>query len=152
MKNFTYLLTALWMIFLSACSPRIAPIYVDDSWREVHENISKIEKDFKSKNLKVHTHYQKDTILLLSYQQSLPVEMLYLFKQDSCYYQEINLFCGPCSDKLMNTILKDKYYKFKAVDKVNYISQKFPDIIMRLNTVAGKDDLVCNSISIRKIN
>lgn len=151
MKNFTYLLTALWMIFLSACSPRIAPIYVDDSWREVHENISKIEKDFKSKNLKVHTHYQKDTILLLSYQQSLPVEMLYLFKQDSCYYQEINLFCGPCSDKLMNTILKDKNYKFKAVDKENYISQKFPDIIMRLNTVAGKDDLVCNSISIRKI-
>jgi len=51
----------------------------------------------------------------------------------------------------MNTILKDKNYKFKAVDKENYISQKFPDIIMRLNTVAGKDDLVCNSISIRKI-
>ena len=152
MKNFTSLLTSLWMIFLSACSHHYAPVYVDDSWGEVRENILIIEKEFKSQNLKVHSYYQKDTILFLSYQQSLPVEMLYLFKRDTCYYQEINLFCWPCSDKLMNTILKDKYYKFKAVDKVNYISEKFPDIIMRLNTVAGKDDMVCNSISIRKIN
>lgn len=152
MKIFNSFLTTSLVIFLSACSHHYGPIFVDDSWGEVRENILIIEKEFKSQNLKVHSYYQKDTILFLSYQQSLPVEMLYLFKRDTCYYQEINLFCGPCSDKLINTILKDKYYKFKAVDKVNYISQKFPDIIMRLNTVAGKDDLVCNSISIRKIN
>ena len=152
MKNSTSLLTAFLIIFSNACSIRNAPIYVDDSWGEVNKNISKIEKEFKSKNLKVHSQYQKDTILFLSYHQSLPVEMLYLFKQDTCYYQEINLFCGPCSDKLINTILKDKYYSFKAIDKVNYVSEKFPAIIMRLNTVAGKDDLVCNTISIRKIN
>ena len=81
MKNSTSLLTAFFIIFLSACSIRNAPIYVDDSWGEVNKNISKIEKEFKSKNLKVHSQYQKDTILFLSYHQSLPVEMLYLFKQ-----------------------------------------------------------------------
>lgn len=151
MKKIYSLQTVFLMFFLSSCSIHYAPVYVDDSWTEVSENILRIEKEFKSQNLKVYTNYQKDTIWFLSYQQSLPVEMLYLFKQDTCHYQEINLYCGPCADKLMTTILKDKYYKFKAVDKVNYISEKYPDIIMRLNTVAGKDDKVCNSLSIRKI-
>ena len=93
---------------------------------------------------------RNDTISYISYHENLPFELLYLFKSDTCSYQEANLYCAPCAEEAIEAILKDTKYKFKAADGSNYISQKNTKIIMR-HTKSNRDSLLCNKISVRKI-
>lgn len=144
-------LVILALLSLSACSTKSAPVFVGYRYTKVKDYFTFTKKNPNNDKFRVDSWFSKDTILFSIQSPIQHVELVYLFKNDTCNYQEIKLYCGPCTDKMMAKILKDKDYKFKAIDMVNYISQVNPKIILRMNTSIDKDSLMCNSISVRKI-
>ena len=89
----------------------------------------------------------KDTIIFNYKQENQPFEGLMLFQNDTCYYQEINMYCSPCYDKAISRILKDKRYRFKPIDEANYSSVTKPHIIMRMKDNTAKKE-TCSKIRI----
>jgi len=77
-------------------------------------------------------YYAKDTILIGYYGPNGPFEALYLFQNDTCYFQSSKLFCSSCAEITLDKKLSDRHFKFKQVDKTNFQSKKFPNIILRL--------------------
>lgn len=82
-------------------------------------------------------YISQDTLIYFFDFVNQPFEALYLFQNDTCYYQEINMYCSVCYDLAISHILRDKQYKFKAIDEANYISSKSPHIIMRMKDNAN---------------
>ena len=144
-------LVILALLSMSACSTKSAPVFVGYHHKKVEDYFSIAKKNPNNDKFRVDSRFSKDTILFSTQSPIQHVELLYLFKNDTCNYQEIKLYCGPCTDKMIAKILKDKDYQFKAIDMVNYISRVNPKIIMRMNTGVDKDSLMCNSIYVRKI-
>ncbi len=90
-----------------------------------------------------------DTLIVLSYVNNAPFEGLFLFENDKCYYEKLNIYCSPCADQLVSDIMKDDNFDFVAIDNVNFISQKDSSIVLRLKeklTDIGN----CNEITIIK--
>ncbi len=144
-------LVILALLSLSACSTKSALVFVDFHYTKVKDYLTYAGQNLRKKSFQVDSHFLNDTIFFAAKSPIQHLELFYLFDNEICRYQEIKLYCGPCTDKMMAEILKDKDYQFKAVDKINYISQVNPKIIMRMNTGVDKDSLMCNSISVRKI-
>ena len=112
--------------------------------------INSYTKYQKKLGVKSYSQLKKDTVSFLSYHQDMPFELLYLFKKDTCIYQEINIYCSPCAEQSIEAILKDKNYKFKAIDGTNYLSQKDKTTILRISQ-NNKDTITCHKITARKI-
>lgn len=60
------------------------------------------------------------------------MESLFLFREDTCYYQETKIYCSPCAEIVLEAILKDRRFKFEHLGGVNYRSKKKKSIIMRI--------------------
>jgi hypothetical protein len=119
---------------------------------------SRLEIDHQLKNYKsylnvnkmVHTVFEtKDTLLYKVEHSSGPLDLLILMKNDTSIYQEINVYCSPCADQMIEKILKDKNYKFEARYPSNYLSKTRPNILLRHGK--GKDSL-CSNIKLYKLN
>lgn len=91
-----------------------------------------------------------DTLIVVSTMNNFPLEAVFLFENDECYYEEINIYCSKCADHAVNTIVNDKNYDFEAVDAVNYISKKDKSIVLRLKEKLTADGN-CNEITIVKV-
>lgn len=144
-------LVILALLSLSACSTKSAPVFVDFHYTKVKDYLTYAGQNLRKKSFQVDSHFLNDTIFFAAKSPIQHLELFYLFDNEICRYQEIKLYCGPCTDKMMADILKDKDYRFKAVDKVNYISEINPRIILRLTSGVDRDSVTCNSISVRKI-
>lgn len=139
------------LLTMSACSPKSAPVFVEFHYTKVKDYLTDAGQNLRKKSFQVDSHFLNDTIFFAAKSPIQHLELFYLFDNEICRYQEIKLYCGPCTDKMMADILKDKDYRFKAVDKVNYISEINPRIILRLTSGVDRDSVTCNSISVRKI-
>ena len=67
-------------------------------------------------------HENEDTLFVLSFLNNTPFEGLYIFENDKCSFQELNIYCSPCADKAIDDIIDNKNYKFQAVDPINYLA------------------------------
>lgn len=151
MRVFIPVILFLTLLSFSSCYTKRAPVFVNFHYTKVKDYLFTAEGQLRKKDFKVDALYIKDTIIFSAISPIQHFEMIYLFKNDTCRYQEMILYCGPCTDKMMGDIVKDRDYEFKAVDKVNYISGINPKIILRLTEGVDKDSIRCNSISVRKI-
>ncbi len=114
----------------------------------------KIQKDFF--DLAPDDYFEtidigNDSLLVVSLMNQMPFESLFLFEDDICYYQSINIYCSPCADEVVSGIVEDKNYLFKSIDGINFYSQKNNRIIMRLKEKLTENGN-CNSITIHKLN
>lgn len=91
-----------------------------------------------------------DSLFVISKDYYRFYEILYLFDNGICHYQQMNVYCSPCAEQIIDEMLKDRFYDFEAIDEINYRSQKNPRIIMRLRDQV-QDTVSCSSISIHRI-
>ncbi|MBK8850527.1 MAG: hypothetical protein IPN73_10265 [Saprospiraceae bacterium] len=160
MKNKNFLVPGFiaFLILLSSCRSNIVPVFIDAHRYEVNDFLNLKAGIYKKKKGKTKITTSKDTIVFYGSHDEMPLEILYLFKNDTCFYQEMNIYCSPCADFALNQLLNDKTYKFQALGKKNYVSTKDKNIVMRLtesdhaspNFEDSKTS--CHSISIRRIN
>ena len=73
-----------------------------------------------------------DSLLIFSKMDNNPLEILAIFKKDTCISQIMNIYCSPCAEKILDDILSDNKFKFHAVDEVNYISLSKQGVVLRL--------------------
>jgi hypothetical protein len=92
-----------------------------------------------------------DTLLVKFPLESNPMDVMYLFKNDTCFYQQINLYCSPCAEVMLHRIIRDKRYKFEEIDGINYISRKQPNIVLRLGGNI-KDENICTDIRVIRLD
>ena len=130
------------LLLIAGCSPSKSFVEVGMS----KEEVLNIYTDF-FESYDVDHRISKDTILYGFYVKNQPVESIMLFKNDTCYYQEINMYCSICYDKAIRDILRDKRYNFEVLDAANYRSTKQPNIIMRIKDNPLKEES-CSKIRI----
>lgn len=107
--------------------------------------------DSISPNPDIKMFEKKDSLVVLSYMNSMPFEAVFLFENDTCNFQRLKIYCSPCADKVVENIVNDKDYKFEVLDPVNYVSRTDEKIVMRLKE--QRDQVGdCNEISIYKLS
>ncbi len=80
-----------------------------------------------------------DTLGYSAQIEALPINAIFIFKDDINIYQELDVYCSPCADEMISFVLKDTRYNFKASDEVNYISTTEVNAIMRLREPEEND-------------
>ena len=118
-------------------------VYVGFTKNVVDRKLKRLSDD--RKELKYYT--KGEALIFISDIIDSPMELIFLFKNDTCYYQECIVYCSPCADKFTADILKDKNYKFRHIDGASYVSFVNPKIVMRIGT-NKKDTTSCNVIKI----
>ncbi len=143
------LLYILLLVFLvSSCSSRYS------SFLMIGEDYDFTVKAYSELMLvnKNSLSLRKDTIQYKYYLGNSPFQTVMLFKDDKCYYQELNIYCSPCADVLLEDIINDGRYKFEALDALNYKATKSEtQIILRLSN-KNTDDVSCSNIKVNAID
>lgn len=121
---------------------------------ESREGIEAIWSSMENPENRWHPYFKKadynDTLLIILEGDIQPMEIMYVFKNDTCFYQQMNLYCSPCAERVVKKILKDRRYRFKEVDGVNYISKTQKGVILRQGS-SLKDDRMCSDIKIIRL-
>lgn len=149
MKPYLLFLLLITLIILS-CSPvRYNSLaLVGKSYTDVHRIFS---YDDTLRNDSIIKMYRKsDSLVVLSFIKNTPYEAIFLFENDTCYYERLKIYCSPCADHVVEEILEDKDYNFEVIDPVNYISTKQTNVVMRLKEAIDENGN-CNEISIYKL-
>lgn len=118
MKNKNFLVPGFiaFLILLSSCRSNIVPVFIDAHRYEVNDFLNLKAGIYKKKKENQNNHLKGHHCFYGSHDE-MPLEILYLFKNDTCFYQEMNIYCSPCADFALNQLLNDKTYKFQALGK-----------------------------------
>ena len=147
-KYFSILILAL--LFLNSCktSKSISLAMVGDDYKHVKEFFTGADEHYDHPDVKL---YEKtDSLVVISTLNHNPFEAIFLFENDTCFFQRLSVYCSPCADVVVDGIVKDEDYNFEVVDPVNYISTRDGNIVMRLKEKIDKQGN-CNEITIYKI-
>ena len=124
-----------------------------ESFAMLHWSYDDVVNQFTKGNVeykrKVFAVVQKsDTLVVVSTHPCMPFESLYMFENDTCYFQQMELYCSACSDKMLQYMIDDSAFRFEAVDASNYLSTTDDKSLLRIKQ---KQDSVgvCSVITIR---
>lgn len=132
---------------MMGCSPQISSlVFINEDYKTVQEFYS---NEYYSGSDFLKRYEVEDTIIIGFYHERQPMESLFIFENDTCYFQQTNIYCSPCADQSIEKILSDNRYKFKVIDAVNYRSEVDPRIIMRLKRSTDEDG-TCNELTITR--
>ncbi len=123
------ILLSIVILSISSCSNTTSFAFIGLSHKAVLDSFDD-PSYFKGEFTK--RYITKDTILIGFYQSNAPFETMYVFHNDTCYYQDTKIYCSPCAEKALEDILNDKYYKFVQIDHVNYMSSTYENVILRV--------------------
>ena len=127
-KTISLLVIALFT--LGSCLKSLSSILVvDKSFREAKQSLI-YNLPYGSEDV-FKLHYEADTLIIITNDELAPIDIMCIFREDVCIYQEINFYCAPCADTYIETILIDRYYGFKALDAVNWKAKK-KNVVMKL--------------------
>jgi|GEM_PF-4653713 len=147
MKSFLFFVS---LLMLFGCSDRITSYaLVGESMTIAKAQHEEYRKFFQRSGGEFNSIIRKDTLGFSTYVRSQPIESISIFKNDTCVFQEINIYCSPCADKAVQQLLSDKRYKFEAVDERNYMSTTELNVIMRLKSI--EDSTSCSNVTIRSV-
>lgn len=148
MKGSKYLIGSLFLLIIS-CSPRYESLAMIGKDKKSIKSVF-MNDDLQTPNEGVEVFQSSDTLLIMSTMNELPYEALYLFENNVCYFQKLNIYCSPCADKAVAQIMEDKNYQFQPLDPINFISKIDSNVVMRLKEKLN-DKGNCNEITIHKI-
>jgi len=121
---------------------------------ESPETITTFYDNTLGKKKKSKPHYKKETIdnkLIITFDhEDQPFESTFYFDNNICYFQEINIYCSPCADNMIEEILLDARYKFKAESDSRYLSEIDPTLIMQLKETNSNSE-TCDNIRVFKL-
>ena len=130
---------------LLTCNPKGSLVLVGYSH---HAVVHFVDEFCKYDEMLSRNFISKDTIVMVLNYNNAPLESMFLFYHDTCYYQDTKIYCSECSEKYMKEILEDGYFKFKEIDKVNYQSTVDKNIIMRVKPINNGQNESCYEIFI----
>ncbi len=137
-------------MLVMACNPKLARIHVGQSRKQVQSYANWMVKMHSNAHAGLIAAAGGDTLLLKGYHANLPLEMLWLFKNNKCVYQEYKIQCSRCARQFENDLIQNKSYQFQTADSINYTSTLHPDVVLRKGFYP-RDSMNCAYISVRKI-
>ena len=119
----------------------------------INKDFEEVKRFFETKNgdnnFSFKYNEKTDSLVVVCDWARNPFKAIFLFKENNCYYQEMNIYCSDCADEMVNDIIKEEKYRFVPIDPVNYVSKNNDNIVLRLQEKL--DDLGnCNKITILK--
>lgn len=138
-------------LLVMGCNPKLARIHVGQSRKQVQSYANWMVDMHRNAQAGMIVGVGGDTLILKGYHANLPFEMLWLFKNDKCVYQEYYIHCSQCAGQFEQDLLQNRQYQFQTKDSVNYYSSRYADVILR-KSVQARDSMNCYIISVRKLD
>jgi len=126
-------------------SPETITAFYDKNVRKFYGKMADKNKIPQYKKKKV------DNKLMISFDHDdQPFESTFYFDNNKCYFQEINIYCSRCTRDIVDQILLDPRYVFKAESDSRYISEKDPTMIMQLKETSSNSES-CDNVRVFKL-
>ncbi len=130
LRYLLYFIVSVFVFTASSCFKSLnSALVVGDSFRTARNEFN-YNMNYKSED-SYQLRYRSDTLIILHQNEYRPLDIMCIFQDDICIYQEINVYCAPCADVMIDEILSDSNYKFEQLDAVNW-KAKNKEIILRV--------------------
>ena len=139
------------IVMLTSCNEKLAQIHIGSSRKKVQSYTRMIMNMHRSTHAGLITAAGGDTIMFKGYHANLPMEMLWLFKNDKCVYQEYNIHCSKCAKQFEADLINTKDYQFQTKDSINFTSTRYPDVLLRKGSRV-LDSMTCAFITVRQLS
>ena len=157
----TLVLSIMSIVLLTQCSPRgikslvegmkgyhtQSSVMIGESRYYVDYVIDYLDDFYEGNITRINSG---DTLGYVFFQDSIPFQSVFVLKNDTVAYQEMDIYCSPCAESLIDQILSDSRYHFKAIDEVNYTSTKKIKAVMRLRE-PGSEVNACHRVRVRMV-